>query len=549
MTIEIMQPPPRTLESLAPGENRCSPTLSAPCLSSMTQVFIFAILSCLQVVRAGGLDWPADRLLPSFAAPAAMIDCIDLGSASYAEVDLFTSLEGVVNQSQPRIACVTDKFIEGKFTWLELHKLAYSVISGYDAVAKYRNEVTGLVVTDPQQPDTLNLATTLAGLNRELICSPLLLSKLTNAPYNLQIKDDLRHRFADKYQVYQFLYDQCWPRCTHRIFTGMGRNVHGSLRDYIVAVKSAAVWLDPANTRDRALLALFFSSLKPAGAVYMGWWPNEPAGMRFAGHFGIPVLASDLFNNASLFGGVIQPMVAPNIPPPPGLENKIYVSFFLSDGDNVQYMQHHMKRSWQSPARGSVPIGWTVSPLAVDLDPVLLNFYRATATTNDCLVAGPSGAGYGRLDFWKAGDLGPFTKLSDQYFRRSGLQITTIWLQVTDAIGNMFATNCPTLIGLTSQDGGSFNTLHLGLPTIGLAANYESHVPVLISSITEAAKHWSGTTPLFVSVQANGWHLTPADCRTIAAALDKNTFTVVRPDHLFELLKLAHNRLKPESPI
>ena len=147
-------------------------------------------------VRAGGLSWPTNQFLPTFATPASVIDCIDISTASGPEADLFTSLEGLVNRAQPRIACVYNSAEEGKFTWLTLHGLGYSLIDGYIAILKYRTNVTGLVVTDPGQPDTLNLATTIAGLKNELICDPSLLSKLTNSPYYLTIKDDLRGKFA-----------------------------------------------------------------------------------------------------------------------------------------------------------------------------------------------------------------------------------------------------------------------------------------------------------------------------------------------------------------
>ncbi|HUC83750.1 MAG TPA: GxGYxYP domain-containing protein [Candidatus Acidoferrales bacterium] len=148
-----------------------------------------------------GLNWPTNQLLPTFAAPAAVLDCIDLSSASGAEQDMFVSLEGIVNRTQPRIACVSSSFEEGKFTWLTNHHLPYLITNGYEVLLKYETNVTGLAVTDTNQPDTLNLATTLAGLHNELICDPSLLRTLTNAPYYLTIKDDLRGRFSTKYQV------------------------------------------------------------------------------------------------------------------------------------------------------------------------------------------------------------------------------------------------------------------------------------------------------------------------------------------------------------
>ena len=139
---------------------------------------------------AGGLDWPADRLLPVFPAPVATIDCIDVTHSSNEEVDLFASLEGIVNRAQPRIACINHRSGEDQRAWLKIHKLPYQVENGFSVAAKYKGEITGLVVTDPDQPDTLNLATTLAGLNDELICAPELLARLTNAPCYFQIKDD-----------------------------------------------------------------------------------------------------------------------------------------------------------------------------------------------------------------------------------------------------------------------------------------------------------------------------------------------------------------------
>src|SRR5207245_13256 len=72
-----------------------------------------------------GLDWPTNRFLPTFSMPAAIIDYIDISSASGSEVDLFASLEGIVNREQPRIACVGNSAEEGEFTWLNLHNLIY----------------------------------------------------------------------------------------------------------------------------------------------------------------------------------------------------------------------------------------------------------------------------------------------------------------------------------------------------------------------------------------------------------------------------------------
>jgi hypothetical protein len=520
----------------------------------LARILLWSLGGCLAspVTHGAGIDWPADRLLPSFSQPASVIDCIDITSASGAEVDLFTSLEGIVNRAQPRLACVSGKSEEAKFTWMKIHHLPCHPLSGYNAVAKYQSAVTGLVVTDPKQPATLDLATTIAGLKDELICNPNLLATLTNAPCQLTIKDDLRGRFSSPYQVYQCIYSNYWPQCTHRVIAGLSPHLHGFLRDYLVAIKGAAVWLSPGSGgEDTNLLARFIGDMTPAHGVYMGWWPSEADGLGWIGQYGIPVLASDFFQNGSLFGGVAQPLDIPPIPPLPPLENKIYVALILSDGDNVQYMQHALKLRWSDPARGSVPIGWTVSPLSVDLDPGMLDYYQRTATTNDCLVSGPSGAGYARLNHWThAADLAAFTKISDGYLRRSGLRIITVWNKITPAIADDFAANCPTLLGLTDQSGNGYATIHSGLPIIGFAAhaNYAGTVKDLLHSIAKSSAQWHGTAPMFIAVQGDVWYITPSDCRKIADSLDKNKYVVVRPDHLFMLFKQAATKTHTTSP-
>jgi hypothetical protein len=46
-------------------------------------------------------------IVADFCGAGSGSDCIDVGSASGAEQDLFTSLEGLVNRTQPQIACVS----------------------------------------------------------------------------------------------------------------------------------------------------------------------------------------------------------------------------------------------------------------------------------------------------------------------------------------------------------------------------------------------------------------------------------------------------------
>ena len=500
-------------------------------------ISIFLLACAVEFPHATGLTWPASQFFPTFSTPLKPIECIDVDGLPSDQVVLFSSLEGIVNRTQPRVACVSAAS-EGEFTWIRIHSLSYVVVNGFSAVQQFETNVTGLVVYDTNQWDTLNLATTIAGVKNELICDGALLSTLTNAPYNLAVKDDLRGMFSNKYQVYGYLYTNYWSQCTHRLMAGLQTNDFFYLRDYLVATKCAAVWLDPTVSQDASTLALFMSGMTAVDGVYIGWWPNESGDLQWIAQYGIPVVASDVFDNATLYGGVTANISVPVIPPTPPLQNKIYVSITLSDGDNVQYMQHALYLNWQSSARGKVPIGWTVQPLAADFDPQMLNYYWTTATTNDCLVAGPSGAGYTRINYWSAANVTSYSKASNRYLQHDGIRVATVWLTVSSATGNTYATNCPALLGADDYQDGYYMRSYSGTPFAGFPANanYASTVSNLLAAITNTVSSWNGSAPMFVSVEGDAWNLKPADCQTFASSLNTN-FVVVRPDHLFLLYR------------
>ena len=502
---------------------------------------ILALAWCAQMVHGAVLLWPTNDYLPTLTPPAATIDCISVDSLTnpVPEQILFSSLEGIVNQTQPRIALVTDTE-EGEFAWLTIHNLSYGtnyLTNGFNAILAYETNVTGLVVYDTKQWDTLNLATTISGLKDELVCDPSLLNTLTNAPFNLTVKDDLRGKFTTKYQVYGYLYTNYWSQCTHRLICGLETNNSWNLRDYAIATKLAVVWLDPTISQDATTLTLFTSQMTPVNSLMLGYVPNEAGDQEWLGQHGIPLMASDDYDNASVYGGVASQIAVPPIPPTPPLQNKIYVSMTMSDGDNASLDEHIMKEHWNSGWRGSVPIGWTVQPLLADCDPAMLNYYWSTATTNDCLVAGPSGAGYIRAEYWSSADLTGFTEASDPYLEETGIRGITVWDTVSSAIADDYATNDPTLLGIDDYADGYYVKNYLGLPTMGFPStgNYAGTTNALYDAITNAAWGWSGSSPLFIAVQADAWELNMAQMYTVTTFLNPSTYVFVRPDTLFLL--------------
>lgn len=463
---------------------------------------------------------------------------------------LFSSLQGLVNRTQPRIYTHDDNSIheEGKYTWLKslgLH--AKRVDNPWKLISKYRHEIKGVVVYDDLQPDTLNLATTIAGSEHALVAPPMLLSRLTSAPYHLPILADLRGKYADKLAVYRDLYEKYWPKAPHRVLMGLNPTAHfAAAREYAAAIDAAVVWLDPRVPEEDALLKKFLASMGP-GSVYMGWWPDEASGVGAASAYGIATCASDWSTNLSVFGGTHGAITPKPIPPKPALENKIYVAFIISDGDNFQYVEHHMRKIWDDPNRGRVPMGWTLSPAMVDAMPGVLHYYQESATPNDCLISGPSGYGYTYPNDWtNQAYLNEFVAKSGEYCRRAGFRIITIWNTITGGIdpkvGETYAKHAPSLLGLTAQNAGGGSTIYnSSMPGEALAATYCPTIDSVKMQIKGNSEGWTGKSPSFLIIQSQPWgNVTPTGLESVMKSLGPD-YVVVRPDTIFQLIREANH--------
>jgi hypothetical protein len=459
---------------------------------------------------------------------------------------LFTSLKGIVNKKQPRIYSYTDNVRGSTGTsWLDALGQKYTEVKdNWELLDKYRSEIKGLIVYDDQQPDTINLATTIAGLKDGLVVPPSLLDKLTGEPYKLPVLEDLRGKFQSKLQVYSYLHDQYWQQTTHKAIIGLDPSLQSYLRDYAMGIDAAVVWLNPANADEDALLDTFLKDMPYGTGLYLGWWPDEGMGVKKTSDYGLATVASDYSSNLSVFSGTSRTIEKPPAPEKPALENKVYVSFILSDGDNLQYMEHFFKKVWDSPDRGKVPLGWTVSPLMVDTMPGILNYLYQSATPNDAFLSGPSGVGYTYPNFWENEEgLDRFIQRTDDYMKQSGLNVLTVWNyvkgEIKPEVGEKLAKHAPSLLGFTSQFGtGTIGVYGNSLPGQELNVAYGSAESDLTDGIADGLKRWDGKSPAFVSIQANPWQVSYQNfVNAMNLYKDNKDVMFVRPDVYFQLIR------------
>src|SRR5262249_39372530 len=136
-----------------------------------------------------------------------------------------------------------------------------------------------------------------------------------------------------------------------------------------------------------SLLAEILQSMQP-NLPYLGWFPHgdEMTGVTLCAQNSAVVVAADFFYNASVFSGVHAPVRSYQPPvKAPKLAKKIYVSFTMVEGDNIQYDQHRLRQLWDDPSRGQVSLGWSINVLLLDIAPSMLSYFQRTQTPNDLL--------------------------------------------------------------------------------------------------------------------------------------------------------------------
>lgn len=511
-----------------------------------------------------GMAWPEGRAFPRFARISDTLDGFDLvkNGLSPSEKMLFAALQGLVNKTKPRLF-LYDGPGEGNDKWpgnLHLNIRKDPAPSKWDLIRKYQREIAGVVLYSTEKNAAyLNLAATIGGIRRALPVTPADYRALVDEHIRLPVLEDLTALpYTQPAEIYQYLFDHYWPDCTKRLLISLNPAVTAKIRDIGTASAAAFVWLDPRKKEEQKVLKEFLADMKAGQGIILGWWPEERSGVGLGTSYGIPTVAADFYENATIYAGMSPEIVMPRVPKAPKLENKIYLAIFLSDGDNVQYCQHALSGLWDDKSRGMVPINWTVSPALADLGPGLLNYYYATATPNDFFASGPSGLGYALIydalnKKWNLDTqefrIDAYTRFTQPYLERSGLRVITIWDNLNEQQMDAYARNCRYLYGATLEDWerGAPLTPSVRRGKLAFIPNlpgYAGNVDAIYDKWERSIRSFDGSKPLFLSAQGVSWKLGPKDIARLKEkleALSPGNIVLCRGDHFFSLYNEAHH--------
>ena len=533
----------------------------------------------MSTTEVAGLDWSSERLIPGFQS-VAHLDVYTVNGASQETLVTLTTLVGLLNRPQPQVYLVTGG---DEAFWLKevFGHIPQNVIPSTNEnvlatlLATYHNSVQGLVVYDTNLEDSINIATMIAAQKDGLAVSRAQVAAL-QGEYSFPILSDLTtHGWKSRLQAYHWALENVRSGCSSRLVAGLSpRNMN--LRPFLVATRTFIYNLDsrdylPSATSlltdgllsERELIHQILKTF-PAGAVHVGWFTDESSGVNLTSQAAIPVLATDNFTNLEVWTAAQPLTITPTSGTPPrGSEpapaaRTVYVSFTISDGDNLQYSQHRMKDIWRDAARGTLPIGWTISPSISHAAPLLAEYYRGSATPNDEFIAGPSGAGYMFPSHWPVEHIQAFLQitggqmqamnmttlevLDTDYWQSSGLPFISeirqtgmvfsdtatqdIYVQALRAFGLQGIVSGAGLkkVAWKSVDGVVL------YQNLGLADSVQGTVTMIKNAANSRSER-----PLFLNVYILAWKVTPTDLKTVVEQLGSG-YEIVLPKTLLALL-------------
>lgn len=467
-------------------------------------------------------------LWPTFSTPKSLV-VANVEDLSDAEVLTATTLEGVYNGEQHSNRLYLIETSPDQW-WLQHGGIPKGIrttlFDGGTASAGlltpllegYKSYIKGAIVTNATNDNTINLATTMAGIDHAVVIEPSEESLMQTLGIPIIYSFNTTTFTNDSaLQTYEWAVQNLLPDTNSKDLVMLNPEDYADLRDYIVASRSFVFYLtSTVSTAETDLMNQILATRAP-GTPVLGYIPNETsdvADLSSVGHF---LNASDLLSDESVWASMPSPAALrqPFKPAPVSAEpNTVYVAFPVSDGDNAQYVENKMSQVWQDPDLGAVPEGWTVAPGMIDYAPSLLEYFYRHLPKDSELIAGPSGIGYATDT--DSSEMQQFAQLSAGIMARDDIHTVDNW-------------EAPSLLDQYAEDSGirsisseySIPYQSIGNSVIfGQTSSYITTPESLYCEVAEQTSSYSvAGQPLFLEPLADGWTITPQDVLNVAQQL------------------------------
>lgn len=462
----------------------------------------------------------------------------DTTAAAYDEAVIVACIQGILNRHATQLYVLSAAHERPAYwldtlaapgNWLE-GKERTAVASLTDLVLLAGERLKGAVIWDPEVPASLNVATTLAGLEDGIVMSPEQADRYVDS-WKLPIIKDFRGMFTGKetgskkndayrWAIREFLEtgrcDPHWLCLYEDAFMTREKGDVGYVvtRDWPVRNQSfvydLSPWGDeaPLDDPDQRLgtdLETYHLMLEAVQQLTKGEQMTEVAGFfSFPKYSNIPgyeskhdpvptewetvhlispyncyqnTVAHLCFNQSLHAQAPVGKLTQgrPELKTPEA--GKTYLCILMADYDSATPLYDFLPRHWNDSARGEIPLAWGINPNLIETYPDVIQHFYETKSSNDFFTADASAAGYMNPNRIDTAYLPLFIDHNTQFYNRLDMSLSPMvldWDEPTAAVKDAFTQFSPdgfsTIVIDFHNAGGKLPEPHVwnGMPVMEL---------------------------------------------------------------------------------
>ncbi|MDR0843738.1 MAG: hypothetical protein LBN71_00815, partial [Tannerella sp.] len=534
---------------------------------------ILLIISLIAVLGQSCSTSPKEQL-PDSKDPETTLYLYTLkGSetqATYDESVAVACIQGILNREGARLYVLSktytrpaywlSKFADSGDGWLA-NKQQVEINSLDDLFVMAKEKLKGVIIWDTSVPATLNLATTLAGLEDGIVLSPELADRYLKS-WNVPVIKDFRGMFtgaqtgsakndAYRWAIKEYIESgKCNPHwlCLYEdsyMTRDKGDVSYVTTRDWAVYnrafVYDLSPWGDEAPLDDRAQtlgtdLQTYKLMLQAVLNRTNGTQMTEVAGFfSFAKYSNIPgypskhepvptewetvfvispyncyqnTVASSCYNQSVHSQAPDRELTQGRPPLREPEAGKTYLCILMADYDSATPLYDFMPNHWDNASRGDIPLLWGINPNLYETYPDIIQHLYRTKTANDFFAADASAAGYMNPNRIDESYFPLFIRHNKKFYEKLDMSLSPMvldWDEPTDAVKDAFTQFSPdgfaTIVMDLHGTGGKLPQPHVwkGMPVMELINNAcnFSNATEIAGLMSAAISKPEGTKPAY----------------------------------------------------
>lgn len=458
----------------------------------------------------------------------------------YDEAMAAACLQGIMNREEPIVYVLEGSGKRRPEYWLDIMSTEDRWLSGRETinlsciealVALAKDKINGVIIWDSDVAASVNVATTIAGVEDLVVFSPEYAEKNLVA-WGIPIIKDLRGMFtgsetgSKKNDAYRWAIREYLSKgyCSDHLLClyedsyltrERGDLSYVVTRDWAIKNRSFVYDLSPwgdevplddqgqtlgtdletykimleevlkqTDGNEMTEVAGFFSFMKYSN-VTGHYSKHDPVPTEWETVYLISpyncyqnTVASSCYNQTFHSQATVGNLTQNRPPNTKTLERgKTYISILMADYDSATPLYDFLVDYWADPQRGEIPLLWGINPNLIESYPDIISYYYETQTENDYFAADASAAGYMNPNRIDEEYLPLFIEHNKRFYEQLDMTISPMvldWDEPTAAVKDAFTQFSPdgfaTIVMDLHNTGGRSPVPHIweGMPVINL---------------------------------------------------------------------------------